>query len=145
MINIPILKRTTLLVKDIERSLELYRDVLGFSVHYIQDSTPDSYSYPVFKIPKHCSIRFATLDGENQERVLGLTEVKGIELPTPSMPIMSSLVIKVQDINITISDLENLGIVCTDIKKDEGQGFWFYETSFQDLDGHLIVVYEIGK
>ena len=43
-----VIKRTTLMVRDMDRALEFYRDVLGFDVVFIKDSDPNSYSYGVF-------------------------------------------------------------------------------------------------
>jgi len=68
-------KRVTLVVVDIERSLTIYQDILGFTINYIKDSAADSYSYPVFKIPKEAKIRFGVLDSPSQERTTGLTEI----------------------------------------------------------------------
>ena len=45
------LKRVNLLVRDIDRSLAVYRDILGFRVFQCSDSGPQSFSYPVFRIP----------------------------------------------------------------------------------------------
>ena len=61
-------KRITLVVADIERSLTVYRDILGFTINYIQPSDKDSFSYPVFNIPKEADLNFATLDSPTQER-----------------------------------------------------------------------------
>jgi hypothetical protein len=45
--GIPHVKRPTLLVADLERSLTVYRDVLGFEAGAVVDASPDSFSYPV--------------------------------------------------------------------------------------------------
>lgn len=136
-------KRVTLVVADIERSLKIYRDILGFSINSIQDSAEDSYSYPVFKIPKEASIRFATLDSPTQERTIGLTEVKGIELPKPEGPIMSASVIKVDHLHEVMDQVTALGLETTEEETDSNDHFTFIEQSFIDFDGHLVVLYEI--
>jgi len=137
-------KRITLVVADIERSLTIYRDILGFSVNSIKDSDNDSYSYPVFKIPKEAKIRFATLDSPTQERTIGLTEIKGIELPKPTGgPIMTASVIKVGDLKDVIEKIKGLGLETTEPETDGNDNFTFLEQAFIDFDGHLIVLYEI--
>jgi len=40
------LKRVNLLVRDIERSLAIYRDILGFRIFQCSDAGPQSYSCP---------------------------------------------------------------------------------------------------
>jgi len=136
-------KRITLIVADIERSLTIYRDILGFTINYIKDSAEDSYSYPVFKIPKEAKIRFATLDSPSQERTLALTEVKGCKLPEPSTPIMSASVIKVENLAGIIEEIRALGLETTESETDSNEYFTFLEQAFIDFDGHLIVLYEM--
>lgn len=136
-------KRVTLVVADIERSLTVYRDILGFTINYIKDSASDSYSYPVFKIPKEAKIRFATLDSPTQERTLALTEVTGCELPKASVPIMSASVIKVEDLAGIIEKIKALGLETTEPATDSNEYFTFLEQAFIDFDGHLIVLYEM--
>ncbi len=136
-------KRITLVVADIERSLQVYRDILGFQINSLTDSDDDSYSYPVFKIPKEARIRFATLDSPSQERTLGLTEVKGCPLPSPQAPIMSASVIKVEKLSKVIEEIQALGLETTEPETDGNDQFTFLEQAFIDFDGHLIVLYEI--
>ncbi len=136
-------KRSTLLVSDLEQSLKVYRDILGFEVFQIKDSDKDSFSYPVFKIPVEADIRFATLSSPSQVRTLGLTEVKGIRLPRLSSPIMSSLVIKVDNLEEKIAKIQSLGLETTGLKEDQGNDFSFLEQAFIDFDGHLTVLYQI--
>lgn len=136
-------KRATILVADIDRSLQIYRDILGFEVFQISESSEDSYSYPVFKIPKEAKIRFATLSSPTQVRTLALTEVTGIELPKPSAPLMTAGVIKVDDLPSVMDKIEALGLEITEPKVDEGTDFTFREQAFIDFDGHLMVLYQI--
>ncbi len=44
------LKRVNLLVRDLDRSLAVYRDILGFRNAQVSQSSPQSYSYPVFRL-----------------------------------------------------------------------------------------------
>ena len=138
-------KRVTLVVADIERSLTIYRDILGFTVNSLKPSDEDSYSYPVFRIPKEAKISFATLDGPEQNRTLGLTEVKGCPLPKNSGIHMTASVIKVADLKATMEKIQSLGLETTEPTTDGNDHFTFSEQAFVDYDGHLIVLYEIQE
>ncbi len=137
-------KRSNLVVSDMDRSLKIYRDILGFSLNSpIEVSGEDSYSYPVFKIPKEAKIRFVTMDTKTQVRTMALTEVTGYELPKPSIPLMSALVIKVDDIVATMKKITALGLETTALKAVPGDSYNYKEQAFIDFDGHLIVIYEL--
>lgn len=137
-------KRITLVVKDIEKSLKIYCDILGFTLESIKDSDTDSYSYPVFNIPQEAKIRFATLNSPDQIRTIGFTEVKGVDLPRNNGIIMTASVIRVKDIERTMDKIIELGLEHTALKIDESESSGqFKEQSFIDFDGHLIVVYEL--
>lgn len=138
-------KRVTFVVADMDRALQIYRDILGFTLDGIMDSTHSSYSYPVFKIDPEAKLRFATLSaGPEQVRTMALAEVTGIELPKPGLPIMTASVIRVDDLDGTFKKLEALGleIVPGTISERPGE-FKFKEQAFVDFDGHLIVLYQM--
>ncbi len=137
-------KRVTLVVADMDRALTIYRDILGFDLDGISESSSDSYSYPVFRIPPEAKIRFATLSaGKEQIRTLALTEVTGIELPKPEIPFRSTAVIRTRDIERDFRRIEALGLETTEPKFVDGREFDFWERAFVDFDGHLIVLYQI--
>ncbi|MEM8524963.1 MAG: VOC family protein [Bacteroidota bacterium] len=136
-------KRMNILVSNMERSLKIYEDILGFSANMISVSGEDSYSYPVFKIPKEAKMRFVTLDSPSQERTLALTELTGIELLQPKPPYRSAAVIKSDDIEGTMKKIEDLGLETTEPKVAGGTAFRFKEQAFVDYDGNLIVLYQI--
>lgn len=136
-------KRNTLVVADYKKSLKIYRDILGFSVNYINISAVDSYSYPVFNIPPEAVATFVALDSPTQERTFALTEIKGITLPKHTGPRLSVTVIKVDDLKNTITKLQALGLETLEIRKDTTDGKSYYEQAFVDFDGHLILLYEL--
>jgi len=136
-------KRITLVVADIERSLTVYRDVLGFTLNSLKPSDEDSYSYPVFRIPREAQISFATLDGPEQVRTIGLTEVKGVPIPISKGIRMTASVIKVNDLVGVIAQIKELGLETTEPETDSNDEITFLEQAFIDFDGHLIVLYEI--
>ncbi|MBL8643028.1 MAG: VOC family protein [Rhodospirillaceae bacterium] len=141
----PMLKRINLCVADMERSLRIYRDILGFTVSELKESLPTSYSYPVFEFPKEAKLRFATLDTPTQQRTMALTEVTGVTLPRPPLPHMSATVINCDDLDGVIPKIRALGLKVVPEQplpgpdgKPKGR-----ETAFVDYDGHLIVLYKL--
>ena len=128
-----------------DRSLQIYRDILGFTLDGIMESSSESYSYPVFKIPAEAKVRFATMSGgPDRIRTLALTEIKGIDLPEPGLPLMTATVIGVDDLDGIFEEINALGLetVPGTIAERPGE-FKFKERAFIDFDGHLIVLYEI--
>ena len=142
--EMPHVKRPNLLVADLERSLKIYQDILGFSPGNISESSTDSYSYPVFNIPPEARMRYTYLGEPGENRVFGLTEVRNITLPKPaSEPYMSTVVIGITDLEAKFEKLEAMGLKVTESKIAGGSEFRFIEQAFVDPDGHLIVCYEI--
>jgi catechol 2,3-dioxygenase-like lactoylglutathione lyase family enzyme len=143
-IEYPHVKRPNLLVADLDRSLVIYQDILGFFPGRISESSTDSYSYPVFNIPREARMRYTYLGEPGEERVFGLTEVTGVEMqPVANAPHRTTVVIGVMDIDDKITRLKALGLKMTEPKVAGGSEFTFTEVAFTDPDGHLIVLYEI--
>jgi len=76
-------------------------------------------------------------------RTFALTEVTGIELPKPSIPLMNAAVINVDNIDKIMTEIKALGLEITVSKIAKGEDFTFKEQAFIDYDGHLIVLYQI--
>jgi catechol 2,3-dioxygenase-like lactoylglutathione lyase family enzyme len=139
-------QRGNLVVADMDRSLEIYRDILGLSVEYTKTSEPTSYSYPVFEIPRQAKLRFATLNaGAEQRRVLALTEISGVTLGKLPLPRSSALVFEVPDMDPVLAALRGRNDV--QVYDEETlhtqDGRLGREIGFVDPDGHLIVLYNI--
>jgi len=142
--KMPHVKRSNLLVTDIDRSLAVYRDILGLTASPPSVSGPNSFSYPVFNIPKGTPMRSITLHEDAEQRVLALTELKGFDLPRPiSEPFLSTVVIGIDDLKGKFAKLESMGLTVTETRINGGTDFKFIEQAFIDPDGHLIVCYEI--
>lgn len=138
------LHRTSLLVADLERSLTLYRDVLGLEVGRVSDTPPDSYSYRFFNIEPGAMKRFAYLSGEDgYANVLGLGEVPGIELNLPASPRSAAYVQTVADVEGVKEQVEALGLETIPpvefMSREAGKPGM--EFGIIDFDGHLILVY----
>lgn len=136
------LQRSSILVSNLDRSLEVYRDILGFKVAIIAESDKDSYVYPVFRIPKEAKVRVATLNSNDQNRIINLKEVTGVELPRPvSTPFMSAVLIRIDDITSVMKKINDLGLESTEIHVVKGSLISYTEQSFIDPDGHLVALY----
>ena len=143
-IEYPHVKRPNLVVADLSRSLSIYRDILDLTASEISTYSDQSYSYPVFNIPEGVPIRGVTLHEPGEQRVLALTELASLDLPTPSnAPHMSAVVIGVTELAAKFERLEALGLKVTEPKIASGADFEFVEQAFVDFDGHLIVLYEV--
>lgn len=140
-------KRQALVVSDMERALELYRDVLGFNLHSLTESGPDSYSYEVFNIPREAQIRFATLDGgETQIRTLALLEPEGIELAPQTGVRRAAAVINANGRYDAIhAAIKAMGLETLEPRPlgdpSDARGVGV-ELGFLDWDGNLIVLYQ---
>ena len=138
------LKRPCLLVADLERSLRLYRDCLGFQLDYVGEADPDSYLYPVFQLPAEAVLRFAALSTVEEPRALALTEVKGSALPQPSIPHRGATVIRVPSLDKVRPKLQALGLSPIQASSfSTPPNLTFTEQAVCDFDGHLIVLYEV--
>ncbi|MBT9314337.1 VOC family protein [Leptothoe spongobia] len=140
------LKRPCLLVADLERSLTLYRDCLGFKLDYVGNADPDSYLYPVFQLPAAAQLRFAALSTQEEPRALALTEVKGSPLPPPPKPHRGATVIRVPSLASVLPQLATLGLCpITASSFSTPPNLTFTEQAVCDFDGHLIVLYEVQR
>ncbi len=141
--KMPHMKRPNLVVSDIERSLTIYRDILGLGASEVREGPKDSYSYPVFNFPENASLRFVSLHEAAEQRILNLTEATGIQLPKPqSAAHMTALVIGIEDLEEKFVQLEALGLKIIEPRISQGQDFKFVEQAFVDFDGHLVVCYQ---
>lgn len=137
-------KRAALIVGDLDRSLALYRDVLGFRLHSIKQSAHDSYSYEIFGIEPSAAMRMAALDGPaGQDRTLALIEVRPAppRLERPS----AATVIEVADIGAALARLAQLpGItVLPERALHTHDGRIGREVGVIDADGHAAVLYHV--
>jgi catechol 2,3-dioxygenase-like lactoylglutathione lyase family enzyme len=137
-------QRANYVVRDLDRALAFYRDILGFSVEHVEDSPPDSYSYPVFEIERGAKLRFALLSAPGQPRVMALTEVTGVELRPCQFPRRSAIVLDVADIDLVVSRSLAAGLlVHPEERLVTHDGRSGREVGIVDDDGNLVVIYTI--
>jgi catechol 2,3-dioxygenase-like lactoylglutathione lyase family enzyme len=138
-------QRANFVVRDIATSLTFYRDVLGFEVAFQKDHTPESYSIPVFEIPREARIGFCVLSTPEQPRVMALTEIKNIDLAPVPHPRRSAIVLDIADPDAVMARAKKLGLHVY----EEGQlvtndGRSGREIGIVDFDDNLVVIYTIS-
>lgn len=139
-------KRPCLIIADLERSLTLYRDLLGFRLDYVSEASPESYLYAVFGLPQQARLKFATLSTDCEPRSLALTEAKNIDLPSPSLPRRAATVIRVPEVAPLIEKIAQWGLeIVRPSSFTAPPNLRFTEQAFCDWDGHLIVLYDVRK
>lgn len=78
-----VIKRTTLVVRDVERSIAFYRDVLGFTTAFDHELTMSNSGYPAAKAGDR--IRLVMLQGGDPSgSMIGLLEHLEPRLPEPA-------------------------------------------------------------
>lgn len=136
-------QRANFVVSDLDRSLEFYRDVLGFEVAFVKESDDASYSYPVFEIDRDAAIRFAVLSAPGQPRVMALTEVSRPLEPVP-YPRRAAIVLEVGDVDAVVGRARAAGChVYAEGELLTHDGRRGREVGLVDYDGNLTVIYRI--
>lgn len=139
--------RPNLLVADLDRSLSVYRDILGFRVNVVLPLAEDSYMYPLFNVAPDASMRLVFLgSGPGQFGALGLTEVKGITLPErdPEAMYEDAVIIEVSDgLPEIVQKLRDAGLETGEPRELEGPPRTDF--AFTDHDGHRIVVFQLKR
>jgi catechol 2,3-dioxygenase-like lactoylglutathione lyase family enzyme len=140
-------KRPALVVDNLERSLEIYRDILGFKVQFVKASAADSYSYDVFNIPKHIQMRFATLTADGPEiSIFGLIEGPGaLTTVAPNAVRTSAVVIHLDDLDRAVVRLKARQdvTILPEFALTTQDGRTGREVAMIDPDGHAILLYSI--
>jgi catechol 2,3-dioxygenase-like lactoylglutathione lyase family enzyme len=131
-------------VADLDRALTFYCDILGMSLEFRKASEPDSYSYPVFGIPREALLQFAVLNTPTQPRVMALTEVRGVSLPPQALPRRSAIVLNIPDIDRVVAASRKAGLeVFPEERLVTNDGRIGREVGIVDHDGNLVLIYHI--
>ena len=138
-------KRPALVVDNLERSLEVYRDILGFKVQFVKASGADSYSYDVFNIPRHIPLRFSTLTADGPEvSVLGLIEAPGARTDLDKDSVRyHSVVVNIDELDRAVARLKQRADVTLlpEFALTTQDGRTGREVAMIDPDGHAILLY----
>ncbi len=140
----PYLHRTNFVVADMDRALRLYRDILGFEVNGIMPASPLMDN--IFEIPAEADTRIAFLsNGGGGFGDIGITEVKGVDLPPAQSIYPTVWIIEIQrEIDDMVSQLEAEGL---DIKGvyDLKDPLPRVEIVFTDHDGHRVLLMRLAR
>lgn len=138
-----LVKRTALVVASFDKSLKLYRDVLGLQLNGISVDKPSSYGYDVFAVPPSVQTRFATFNsGPSQVRSLALVEYPGVTFadgPRPAVLVLNAngrldeILAGIRALGLTVLPEHPLP------SPTQGTG---REVGFRDFDGHTLVLYQ---
>jgi len=141
---LPYFQRAALLVDDLDKAFEVYRDLLGFTLEYIGDQESDAYAYEIFDIPETVVIRFAALSSESQQRTLALIEAPG-HAASLGAPRRAAAVIQVPSVKETLDAAKGLGLDTCEPRTelDPAKGPARTESGFYDHDGHTVVIYNL--
>jgi catechol 2,3-dioxygenase-like lactoylglutathione lyase family enzyme len=146
--NGPSFKRMTIMVSNLDRTVRLWRDIMGFQVAVNAQSGADSYSYPVFNVAPQAVIRYAMVSaGPDQQRTFAFAEVKGQPIKVQQEPRVAAAVLNANGRLAEIIELvrkEGLQVIRSHPLQSSTQGLGI-EQAFVDWDGHLIVLYEFPK
>jgi catechol 2,3-dioxygenase-like lactoylglutathione lyase family enzyme len=138
------IKRPNLVVPDLDAAIHFYRDILGFKFLGASESkvNPESYSYPIFGIDPDKPYRSAMFSTSTEERGLGLTEIKGMEVKVPDHPRAAVLVVETKRIRELEKKLREEGFKVVDPVEAGGAGGRFIEMGVIDPAGHMIVLFQ---
>jgi catechol 2,3-dioxygenase-like lactoylglutathione lyase family enzyme len=139
-------QRANFVVADIDRALTFYRDVLGFEETFRKEHNPESYSIPVFEIPREATIGFCILSAPNQPRVMALTEIKDVPLAPVPNPRRSAIVLDMADCDAVVAASKALGLHVYDegvLTTHDGRNG--REIAIVDFDDNLVVIYTIPE
>ena len=135
-------QRANFVVRDIERALTFYRDVLGFEETYRLPHNPESYSITVFDIPQGATNGFSVLSAPGQPRVMALTEIRDVSIAPVPPPHRSAIVLEVADPDRVAGEARALGLK---VHREEvlhaHDGRIGREIGIVDFDGNLVVIY----
>jgi catechol 2,3-dioxygenase-like lactoylglutathione lyase family enzyme len=141
---LPYFQRAALLVDDLDRAFEVYRDLLGFTVEYVAGQEAEAFAYEIFGIPEGVDIRFATLSSESQQRTLALIEAPG-HVASLGDARRAATVIQVASVARTLAAASELGLKTCEPRTslDPAKGPPRTESGFYDHDGHTVVIYNL--
>jgi catechol 2,3-dioxygenase-like lactoylglutathione lyase family enzyme len=134
----PYVHRSNFIVADLERAFRVYRDIIGFKVDVIAPA--GTFMGDVLNIPPEAKVRIAFLSsGKGEFGNIGMTEIKGVDLPRDSGIRSSVLIVEVQrDLQTIFDQLKAEG--CEVEKIYELSNPSRREIPFTDLDGHRVIL-----
>lgn len=139
-------KRPTLLVRDLQRSIDFYTDVLGlelFDVEPNYNTDPESLGYPLFNLPPGVRKRMAYFNTSDEVRGFAVEEVLDFDWSVQQRPRTSVVLFETDDIENLERRLRDGGHTVWTPARGDNYGLRFAEIGFLDPDGHLIAAFQV--
>lgn len=134
-------RRWSSIVSDLEATIHLYVDILGFELGDVTVDPKTSYVYETFDIDRSIETRHATFHAGEKKRVLSVVEVPGAaDQSMPQSPRMSVVLLNARGrFDEIVKQLQD-----EDYKtmSPHALGKSGIEIAFLDKDGHLYALYE---
>ena len=143
----PRIKRVSLMTSDIDRSIQFFTEVIGFSLDFEGTLSPNGEPFlgEVFNIDASVSLRRALLSTSQETRGLFLIEHPNAPPPDSALPTAVVTVIQVDDLSEKIARAERFGVPITEMVTDvTPEGATFAEAMVTSPGGHALLLYQIG-
>ena len=143
----PRIKRISFMTPDIDRSIQFFTEVVGFSLDFEGTLPPNGEPFlgEVFNIDASVPIRRALLSTSREPRGLFLIEHPNAPPPDAALPTAVVTVIQVDDLSATVARAARFGASTSDTVSDvTPEGATFREAMITSPGGHAILVYQIG-
>ena len=144
-------KRPLLIVRDLQRSIDFYVDVIGlelYSVESTYDRRPDSLGYEMFNITPGARKRMALLNTSDEIRGMTLQEVRDMEFEVQQHPRTSTVLFETDDLigireRAAAAGFSVIEPVLADIAAtDKAPALRFMEFGVVDPDGHVVSFFQ---
>lgn len=138
----PEVRRWSPVVSDLDETIHLYRDILGFELGRITTDDVDSYAFTVFNIDPSTTPRHAVFHSDKEQRALSVVEVPGVSFQRDDKDVRpaATLINANGRFDAIIARLRAEGYTVFEPHKLGEDGI---EGAFLDRDGHLYALYEI--
>ncbi len=141
------IKRISLMTPDIDRSIQFFTEVIGFSLDFEGTLPPNGEPFlgVVFNIDASLPLRRALLSTSQEPRGLFLIEHPTAPPPDAALPTAVVTVIKVDDLSESMARAERFGMPTTEMVTDvTPEGATFAEAMVTSPGGHALLLYQIG-
>ena len=144
--EIPRIKRISLMTPDIDRSIQFFTEVIGFSLDFEWTLPPNGEPFlgAVFNIDASLPLRRALLSTSQEPRGLFLIEHPTAPLADAALPTAVVTVIQVDDLSELMARAERFGVSTTEMVTDvTPEGATFAEAMVTSPGGHALLLYQI--
>ena len=142
------IKRISLMTTDLDRSIEFFTEVVGFTLDFEGTLPPGGEPFlgPVFNIDVSRPIRRALLSTETEPRGLFLIEHPRSPRADDRQPTAVVTVVQVSRIEQTLARAQAFGAPFSETVTDvTPEGVPFSEAMITSPGGHAILVYQVGE